>query len=74
MALGAIAAYAPERTFTAVGVVVVIFVLINFPVVGIWALAGQALGRWLADDRRLRLFNLAMAFLLLASLVPVILG
>ena len=74
MALGAIAAYAPERTFIAVGVVAVVFVLINFPVVSIWALAGQALGRWLADDRRLRLFNLVMAVMLLGSLVPAIFG
>jgi threonine/homoserine/homoserine lactone efflux protein len=74
MALGAIAAYAPERDLTAVAWVVLVITLINFPSVSTWAALGQALGTWLADPRKLRIFNWAMAALLLASLWPVVMG
>ena len=74
MALGAIAAYAPERDLTAVAWVVLVITLINFPSVSTWAALGQALGKWLADPRKLRIFNWVMAALLLASLWPVVMG
>jgi len=74
MALGATAAYAPRGDLLAVGLVALVFTLVNFPSVGTWAVLGQALGVWLADARRLRIFNFTMAGLLLASLWPVIAG
>lgn len=33
------------------------FLIVGMPCTLIWALFGQAVGRWLRDDRRLRLFN-----------------
>lgn len=72
MALGAIAAYAPQRDLAAVIGVAAVFTLVNLPSVGTWAVMGQALGGWLGDARRLRLFNYAMAALLMASLLPVV--
>jgi len=74
MALGATAAYAPGGDLLGVGLVALVFTLVNFPSVGTWAVLGQALGGWLADPRRLRIFNYTMAALLLASLVPVVMG
>ena len=74
MALGAIAAYAPHHDLTAVLWVAAVFTLVNFPSVGAWAVLGQGLGGWLADPRRLRIFNYTMAGLLLASLWPAVAG
>lgn len=70
MALTAIALYAPTRSVTAVALVAGIFTLVNAPSVGLWAWAGERLQVWLAAPRRLAAFNLAMALLLVASLLP----
>ena len=74
MALGAIAAYAPTRSLDAVIAVAVVFGAVNLPSVGAWAVLGQSLRRFLSDPRRLRAFNIAMAVLLVASVVPVVVG
>jgi hypothetical protein len=44
---------------------------VTLPVVGTWAAAGHALGRYLAGPW-FRAFNIAMAILLVASLLPLI--
>jgi threonine/homoserine/homoserine lactone efflux protein len=72
MALTAVTAYAPEQTVPAVLAVAVIFGLVNIPSVGSWTLLGQQMRRWLTSDRRRRVFNAAMALLLVASLWPLI--
>ena len=72
MALTAIAAYAPERTLHAVVLVAIVFGAINLPSVGVWAVIGQALRRFLSDPRRLHAFNVVMAVLLVISVVPVL--
>lgn len=74
MALGAIAAFAPQRDLAGVGLVALVFTLVNFPSVSTWAMLGHGLGGWLQDPRQLRLFNYGMAALLLASLWPAIMG
>ncbi|MDG3042264.1 LysE family translocator [Roseicyclus marinus] len=50
----------------------VVFALVNLPSVAIWAAAGTALRRWLAEPERLRVFNITMALLLVASLYPML--
>jgi len=70
MAIGAISAY------TTVGgnplleslVIAATFGVIAVPAVSVWALFGVAVGRWLRSERALRIFNLTMAGLLVASL------
>lgn len=47
-----------------------VFAAIALPVVSAWTLAGAGLGRILAEPRRLRWFNRAMALLLVASTLP----
>ena len=74
MALGAIAAYAPTRSLDAVVAVALIFGAVNLPSVGAWAVLGQSLRALLAEPRRLRLFNGAMAALLVLSVLPVVTG
>jgi threonine/homoserine/homoserine lactone efflux protein len=72
MALGALTAYAPDRSLTAVAVVAGIFGAVNLPTVSIWAAAGQGVRRFLTGPGRLQAFNWTMAALLVASLYPVL--
>ncbi|NGM45433.1 LysE family translocator [Rhodobacter sp. SGA-6-6] len=72
MALGAVTAYVATPSAAAYLLVAVIFMVVNFPSVMIWAAAGQGLRRWLEDPARLRAFNWTMAVLLIASLWPVV--
>lgn len=73
MALTAVSVYAPSRTLESVLGVAVLFGLVNLPSVGSWTVLGTRLRPFLGHRRRLRLFNAAMAILLLASAVPVVL-
>ena len=72
MALTSITAYAPDRSLWAVGVVALVFGLINLPCVSSWTVLGQEIKRVLTNQRRLTLFNWTMAGLLVASLLPVL--
>lgn len=72
MALGAVTAYVATPSAAAYLLVAVIFMVVNFPSVMIWAAAGQGLRRWLEGPARLRAFNWTMAVLLVASLWPVV--
>ena len=72
MALGAITLYAPDRSLVALGLVALVFGLVNLPTVSLWAAAGQGLARVLTSPARLRVFNWTMAGLLVASLLPVV--
>lgn len=74
MALTATSAYTPEHSAQAVLTVAVVFAAINLPAVSAWTVLGQQVRRVLTNPKRLRLFNLTMALLLVASLVPVLLS
>ena len=50
----------------------VLFAAINLPCVSCWTLFGSRLKRWLKNPRYARVFNIVMAVLLLASLVPIL--
>ncbi len=72
MALTSITVYAPSRNLDAVLFVAVLFGVINLPSVSSWTVLGQQMQRFLHEPRRLRTFNVGMAVLLLASLVPLL--
>ncbi len=72
MSLGAIAAYAPDRSLWGVALVALVFACVNLPSVSLWAWAGEVLRGWLSQPARLRAFNWTMAALLVLSLVPVL--
>jgi threonine/homoserine/homoserine lactone efflux protein len=72
MALGAVSAYVTEPSVAAYALVAGIFAGVNLPSVTVWAVAGQALRRWLQAPGRLRAFNWTMAALLVLSLWPVV--
>lgn len=72
MAVSAFSIYVPPAPgWLVVTTMSVFFAAINLPCVSCWALFGSRLRRWLGDSRRARGFNIAMALLLVASLVPI---
>ncbi len=73
MALGAVAAYAPDRTVLTYAIVAVVFCATNLPSVSVWAYGGQQVRRFLTNPRRLTVFNWTMAGLLVLSILPVVL-
>lgn len=73
MAIGAVATYLPaDSGLAALATLTFVFALVNAPCIVVWAGFGVALRRLLADPRRARLFNLAMAAALVLSLVPLL--
>jgi threonine/homoserine/homoserine lactone efflux protein len=75
MALGAISAYTVAADYTkSLLIVGLIFTVINLPTVSLWTLFGTVLRRWLTDPTKVRIFNITMAVLLIASLVPIVMG
>jgi threonine/homoserine/homoserine lactone efflux protein len=73
LAVTAMAIYTdPARPFVTVLLVTLVFGLVNWPSVSIWAAFGVMLRQFLADPVRLKWFNIAMGVLLAFSLVPLL--
>ena len=72
MALTAMTVYAPNQEFAVIAVVAAVFAAVNLPSVTFWAVLGQQAQRILTNQRRLRVFNVTMAVLLVASLYSVL--
>lgn len=72
MCLSAITLYAPDHTLLSVVLVASVFAMVSFPAISIWAWLGLMVRQWLTSSRRYRVFNIAMAVLLVASLYPVL--
>ncbi|AKS45641.1 Threonine/homoserine/homoserine lactone efflux protein [Octadecabacter temperatus] len=60
------------RSLLAVGIVVFAFFAVSFPSISLWTVLGQQMRRFLTSPVRLRSFNIIMALLLVATLVPVV--
>ncbi|MEP2682169.1 MAG: LysE family translocator [Sulfitobacter sp.] len=72
MCLSAITLYAPDRSLLSVAIVAGAFALVCFPAISVWAWLGTVVRQWLSNTTRLRVFNITMAALLVASLYPVL--
>ena len=74
IALATVATYttAEGSLYRQVALLALLSFLVSIPCVGAWAVLGAGAGRFLATPRRLRLFNVAMALLLVASLLPLL--
>lgn len=72
MCLSAITIYAPDRTLLSVVVVAGAFALVSLPAISVWAWLGTIIRQWLSSPRRLQVFNLTMATLLVASMYPLL--
>lgn len=71
MAVTAITTYSvPNAYVFSVLLLTFLFMAMAVPGCSAWILFGTALRRWLADPKRLRIFNVTMAILLVLSLVP----
>jgi threonine/homoserine/homoserine lactone efflux protein len=74
MALGAVTTYAPGDHYVAnVLAVALVFFAINAPCIALWTGFGVGMRRFLDRPLVLRVFNLAMAGLLVLSLIPMVL-
>jgi threonine/homoserine/homoserine lactone efflux protein len=71
--LSAMSLFAGDRAFASAAIVAVTMALIGLGANALWTWLGISFGRWLNGGGRLRLFNIAMAVLLVASLYPVLL-
>lgn len=71
IALGAISAYtSPGTPLMEWALLAGAFAVLSIPCVGLWAWMGERLQVLLSQPQRVRRFNLAMALLLVASVVP----
>ena len=73
MALTAISVYSPSKSLESILLVGIIFGAINLPSVSAWTILGQQLQRFLTSQKKLKVFNITMAILLVASLYPILL-
>lgn len=74
MALTATALYAPGGAPAALAAVAAVFLVVGAPCNLVWLLGGSLLGRLQADPARIRRINRLLALLLVASVLPVLLG
>ncbi|WP_368344171.1 LysE family translocator [Pelagovum sp. HNIBRBA483] len=74
MALTAISAYTGNQTMREVVIVAVVFVCTNIPSISFWTVLGQQMRKFLTSPVRLRTFNIVMALLLVATLIPILRG
>jgi threonine/homoserine/homoserine lactone efflux protein len=74
MCITTVAIYVPggEGQWRALALAVVIFGLVNLPTVALWAGLGVGVRRFLQNPKALRAFNITMAVLLVASLIPML--
>jgi threonine/homoserine/homoserine lactone efflux protein len=71
IATGAIATFASgAASFASIAVLAAIYAVVNLPCIAAWAGFGVALREVLTSERRVRVFNIAMALLLILSLYP----
>lgn len=74
MGSSALAAYTSldDNFFIQVLIICVTFMIITIPCAGIWLVFGAGLQHFLKDPRHLKIFNISMALLLIASILPVV--
>ncbi len=72
MALTAVTVYAPNQQFAVIAIVAGGFSVVNLPSVTFWAVMGQQMQKVLTNQRRLQVFNITMAMLLVGSLYSVL--
>jgi threonine/homoserine/homoserine lactone efflux protein len=74
MGITTVAIYVPagEGQWRALALAVLVFGLVNLPTVALWASLGVGVRRFLQNPQALRAFNLTMAALLVASIIPML--
>tara|TARA_R110001583_G_scaffold19176_1_gene75358 strand:- start:312 stop:926 length:615 start_codon:yes stop_codon:yes gene_type:complete len=74
MAAGAVSAYTTSSTdiFIQVIYIALAFFVVSFPSVGVWLIFGAVLKKYLKSPKHQKIFNVTMALLLIASVLPVL--
>jgi threonine/homoserine/homoserine lactone efflux protein len=73
LAIGVASTYLPrEGYFASLLAACIVFAIVNFPCIAVWAGTGELLRERLKDPKLLRAFNLTMAALLVISLYPML--
>jgi threonine/homoserine/homoserine lactone efflux protein len=73
MCVTAVSTYAPpDQPVAGALLITAVFFFAGMPCVALWAVTGSSLRGFLADRRRLRAFNWAMALALVASMAPLV--
>ena len=72
MALSVNAVYAPDQSLPAVLFVSAVFLVCGFPALTIWLVSGQGLKHILSQPKKLKVFNVLMAGLLICSFIPML--
>jgi threonine/homoserine/homoserine lactone efflux protein len=62
----------PERPYVSVLLVALTVIVFNLPAIILWTGFGTALRGFLSRSERLKIFNVIMAFLLVATLIPML--
>jgi len=63
----------PQNFLTSLVLLIALFAVVNLPALSVWVLSGAALRGALAKGKRIVVFNIAMAILLVGSMAPVLL-
>jgi len=75
MGVGAMAVYVrPDHASADILVVTLVFGLVTVPAVVTWAAFGHVLRKALQDPAKVRVFNIAMELLRVASVLPIAIG
>ena len=74
MALTAISLFNQYASWLQLTLIALVFALMNVPSVSVWTAAGKQLSFWMNHPRYIRWFNAGMAILLLASVLPMLIG
>ena len=73
MAIGAVSTYTPQDGFFSnILIVTLVFSVVNAPCIIAWAWVGTLLKSFLSNRIHLRIFNIGMGLLLVASLYPIL--
>ena len=62
----------PDAPVSSLVLLILIFAVVNIPSISLWAVSGHGLRNFLAKRNRIVMFNIGMAILLVASMVPAI--
>lgn len=74
VATGAVSAYTSVSSdiFGQVVYIALAFLLVAFPSLGVWLIFGVGIKKYLKSPRHQKIFNLSMALLLIASVLPIL--
>ena len=74
MAVSVVSTYTSVQgnVFFEVAIITALFALVSFPSASTWTLIGVGLSYLLDDPGKIKIFNIVMGLLLLASIVPIL--